>query len=119
VAAHAYSAEAIGVAVAIRHYHRVGLLAEPARKANGYREYSLWDAGELSRVRQLTELGLSLDEVGDGLAQLLQQAEAAATLDFGHHLARRERRTGVRRVPTFGLKSRTPHARSPDGMLGP
>jgi hypothetical protein len=25
----------------------------------------------------------------------------------------------VRRVPTFGLKSRTPHARSPDGMLGP
>jgi DNA-binding transcriptional MerR regulator len=26
---------------AIRHYHRVGLLAEPARKANGYREYSL------------------------------------------------------------------------------
>jgi DNA-binding transcriptional MerR regulator len=53
---------------AIRHYHRVGLLPEPARKANGYREYSLRDAVELARVRRLTELGLSLDEVGDALA---------------------------------------------------
>jgi DNA-binding transcriptional MerR regulator len=53
---------------AIRHYHRVGLLPEPARKANGYREYSLRDAVELARVRRLTELGLSLDEVGDVLA---------------------------------------------------
>jgi DNA-binding transcriptional MerR regulator len=53
---------------AIRHYHRVGLLAEPARKANSYREYSLRDAVELARVRRLTELGLSLDEVGDALA---------------------------------------------------
>jgi len=53
---------------AIRHYHRVGLLAEPARKANGYREYSLRDAVELARVRRLTELGLSLDEAGDALA---------------------------------------------------
>jgi steroid delta-isomerase-like uncharacterized protein len=32
---------------ASRHYHHVGLLAEPARKANGYREYSLRDAVEL------------------------------------------------------------------------
>ena len=38
---------------AIRHYHRVGLLPEPARKANGYREYSLRDAVELARVRRL------------------------------------------------------------------
>jgi DNA-binding transcriptional MerR regulator len=53
---------------AIRHYHHVGLLAEPARKPNGYREYSLRDAVELARVRRLTELGLGLDEVGDALA---------------------------------------------------
>jgi DNA-binding transcriptional MerR regulator len=53
---------------AIRHYHDVGLLPEPARTANGYREYSLRDAVELARVRRLTELGLSLDEVRDALA---------------------------------------------------
>jgi DNA-binding transcriptional MerR regulator len=54
---------------AIRHYHHVGLLAEPARQANGYREYTLRDAVELARVRRLTELGLSLDEVGDALTR--------------------------------------------------
>jgi DNA-binding transcriptional MerR regulator len=53
---------------AIRHYHHVGLMPEPERKANGYREYSLRDAVELARIRRLTELGLSLDEVSDALA---------------------------------------------------
>jgi DNA-binding transcriptional MerR regulator len=62
-------ASLIGISTrAIRHYHRVGLLAESARTANGYREYSLRDAVELARIRRLTELGLSLDEVGDALA---------------------------------------------------
>ncbi len=42
---------------AIRHYHHARLLPEPARKANGYREYSLRDAVALARVRRLTELG--------------------------------------------------------------
>jgi DNA-binding transcriptional MerR regulator len=63
-------ADLVGISTrAIRHYHHVGLLAEPARKANGYREYSLRDAVELARVRRLTELGLSLDEAGDALAR--------------------------------------------------
>jgi DNA-binding transcriptional MerR regulator len=62
-------ADLVGISArAVRHYHDVGLLAEPARKANGYREYSLRDAVELARVRRLTELGLSLDEVRDALA---------------------------------------------------
>jgi len=62
-------ASLVGISTrAIRHYHDIGLLPEPARTANGYREYSLRDAVELARVRRLTELGLSLDEVGAGLA---------------------------------------------------
>jgi len=62
-------AELVGISTrAIRHYHRVGLLPEPARRGNGYRDYSLRDAVELARVRRLVELGLSLAEVGDVLA---------------------------------------------------
>jgi len=62
-------ADLVGISTrAIRHYHRIGLLPEPARRTNGYREYSLRDAVELARVRRLTELGLSLGEVGDVLA---------------------------------------------------
>ncbi|MBV9384521.1 MAG: MerR family transcriptional regulator, partial [Streptosporangiaceae bacterium] len=53
---------------AIPHYHQIPLLPEPARTANGYREYSLRDAVELARVRRLAELGLSLAEVADALA---------------------------------------------------
>ncbi|MEU5884932.1 MerR family transcriptional regulator [Spirillospora sp. NPDC047279] len=52
----------------IRHYHHQGLLPEPERRANGYREYLLRDAVILARVRRLAELGLSLDEVRDVLA---------------------------------------------------
>jgi DNA-binding transcriptional MerR regulator len=55
---------------AIRHYHHVGLLAEPARTANGYREYSLRDAVELAREEA------DLRRRRARLAQLLRQAEA-------------------------------------------
>jgi DNA-binding transcriptional MerR regulator len=53
---------------AVRHYHHLGLLPEPARRANGYREYGIRDAVLLARIRRLTELGLGLDEVRDVLA---------------------------------------------------
>ncbi|MFI9005006.1 MerR family transcriptional regulator [Streptomyces sp. NPDC053541] len=53
---------------AVRHYHRTGLLPEPARRPNGYREYGLRDAVLLARIRRLAELGLGLDEVADVLA---------------------------------------------------
>lgn len=75
---------------AIRHYHRVGLLPEPARKANGYREYSLRDAVELARVRRLTELGLSLDEVGDALAGDAGRDLAEILRELDADLARQE-----------------------------
>ncbi|MFB6815340.1 MerR family transcriptional regulator [Streptomyces sp. NPDC056347] len=52
----------------VRHYHRIGLLPEPARRANGYRVYGAADAVALARVRRLTELGLGLDEVRETLA---------------------------------------------------
>ena len=62
-------AELVGISArAIRHYHRVGLLPEPARRGNGYRDYSLREAVQLARVRRLVELGLSLAEVGEVLA---------------------------------------------------
>jgi DNA-binding transcriptional MerR regulator len=63
-------ADLVGISTrAVRHYHQIGLLPEPARQSNGYREYSLRDAVELARVRRLTELGLSLDEVRAVLAK--------------------------------------------------
>jgi DNA-binding transcriptional MerR regulator len=83
---------------AIRHYHRVGLLPEPARKANGYREYSLRDAVELARVRRLTELGLSLDEAGDALAGDASRDLVEILRELDADLARQEADLRRRRV---------------------
>jgi DNA-binding transcriptional MerR regulator len=47
----------------IRHYHRIGLLDEPPRAPNGYREYCVDHLITLVRARQLQTLGLTLADV--------------------------------------------------------
>lgn len=84
-------AAVVGVTTrAIRHYHHVGLLPEPERRPNGYRAYSLRDAVLLARVRRLTELGLSLDEVRDVLADDAGRELAEVLTELDADLARQE-----------------------------
>ncbi|HEX6345616.1 MerR family transcriptional regulator [Umezawaea sp.] len=73
----------------IRHYHEVGLLAEPERRANGYKSYGVTHLVRVLRVKRLTGLGLSLTriaELGDedehpGEALRRLDAELAATVE--------------------------------------
>jgi len=53
---------------AVRHYHRTGVLPEPARTPGGYRCYGLPDLARLLRVRRLVALGLPLARVAEVLA---------------------------------------------------
>ncbi|MFF9064746.1 MerR family transcriptional regulator [Streptomyces sp. NPDC014891] len=105
---------------AVRHYHQSGLLPEPPRRANGYREYGVRDAVLLARVRRLTELGLGLDEVrgvladdeGRGLAEVLEELDA--------DLARQEAEIRGRRARLSGLLAEARAGRLPaDGPLSP
>lgn len=48
---------------AIRHYQKVGLLAEPERTEAGYRLYGAQDLLRLQRIRRLQALGLSLKQI--------------------------------------------------------
>lgn len=58
-------ADLAGVTVrTIRHYHQAGVLPEPQRHSNGYRDYSVDDLVALLRIRQLVGSGLSLSEAG-------------------------------------------------------
>ncbi|AUH43309.1 MerR family transcriptional regulator [Streptomyces sp. CMB-StM0423] len=82
----------------VRHYHRIGLLPEPARRANGYRVYTLRDAVELARVRRLTELGLSLDEVRDALADDIGKELHEILAELDADLARQEAAIRQRRA---------------------
>ncbi|MFH8410249.1 MerR family transcriptional regulator [Streptomyces sp. NPDC018019] len=83
---------------AVRHYHRIGLLPEPPRQPNGYREYSLRDAVELARIRRLTELGLSLDEVKDVLADDAGKDLVEVVAELDADLARQEEAIRQRRA---------------------
>ncbi|MEU8399565.1 MerR family transcriptional regulator [Nonomuraea sp. NPDC048892] len=87
----------------IRHYHHLGLLPEPERLANGYREYRLRDAVALARVRRLAELGLSLDEVRDVLADDEGQELREMLLELDADLAREQAAIAARRARLAGL----------------
>lgn len=53
----------------VRHYHEVGLLEEPRRRANGYKQYDAAHLERIVRIKQLSELGFSLPQIarmGDG-----------------------------------------------------
>ncbi|BCB75208.1 MerR family transcriptional regulator [Phytohabitans flavus] len=58
-------AELAGTTVnTIRHYHRLGLLEEPERRSNGYKQYGVRHLVYLLRIRRLVELGVSLSQIG-------------------------------------------------------
>ncbi|MFD8519439.1 MerR family transcriptional regulator [Streptomyces capillispiralis] len=84
-------AAAVGVTTrAVRHYHHLGLLPEPERRANGYRDYTLRHAVVLARVRRLTELGLGLAEVRDVLADDAGKDLVEVLTELDEDLARQE-----------------------------
>lgn len=82
---------------AVRHYHHLGLLPEPERRANGYRDYSLRHAVVLARIRRLTELGLGLAEVRDVLADDAGRELVEVLGELDEDLARQEAEVRERR----------------------
>ncbi|MDF2826562.1 MAG: MerR family transcriptional regulator, partial [Mycobacterium sp.] len=48
---------------AVRHYHDVGLLAEPERSTNGYKQYGVAHLVRLVRIKRLVDLGFSLPQI--------------------------------------------------------
>ncbi|OZE35348.1 MULTISPECIES: MerR family transcriptional regulator [unclassified Rhodococcus (in: high G+C Gram-positive bacteria)] len=51
----------------VRHYHRLGLLGEPRRLSNGYREYTIDDVVRLMRIRWLADAGMPLGAIAAAL----------------------------------------------------
>ncbi|CAL9442434.1 hypothetical protein SUDANB176_02275 [Streptomyces sp. enrichment culture] len=92
-------AAAVGVTTrTVRHYHHLGLLPEPERQANGYRDYTLRHAVVLARIRRLTELGLGLAEVRDVLADDAGKDLVEVLTELDEDLARQEEAIRDRRV---------------------
>ncbi|MBW0095297.1 MerR family transcriptional regulator [Pseudonocardia sp. KRD-184] len=66
---------------AVRHYHEVGLLPEPERRANGYKQYTVAHLLRLLRITRLAELGFSLTQISAMGEDDDHPAEALRTLD--------------------------------------
>lgn len=71
-------AKLAGVTVrTLRHYHSIGLLPEPPRSANGYREYGALDLARLLRIKRLAGLGFPLSRIGEMLGQMDGSGQAS------------------------------------------
>ncbi|MFD1714234.1 MerR family transcriptional regulator [Amnibacterium flavum] len=77
----------------VRHYHRTGLLAEPDRMSNGYKQYQVRHLVRLLQIRRLRELGVPLEQIeqvgasGDASADALRAIDA----DLGASIERLQR----------------------------
>lgn len=59
-------AELAGTTVnTVRHYHRLGLLPEPDRRVNNYKQYGVPELVQLLRIRRLVDIGVPLAQIGE------------------------------------------------------
>jgi DNA-binding transcriptional MerR regulator len=108
-------AELAGTTVnTVRHYHRLGLLEEPQRRHNGYKQYGARELARLVRIRRLVELGVPLARIGEAgsdgtvLPETLRQVDAGLAADIERLI---RARTGIAAI----LRDSTPADRVPDG----
>ncbi|TDE58863.1 MerR family transcriptional regulator [Nonomuraea mesophila] len=104
----------------VRHYHQQGVLPEPPRRANGYRDYGMRDAVALARVRRLVQLGLSLEEAREVIAEDRSRELPEILAEIDADLARQEREIGERRARLAELLRRAgPGRLGPDDVASP
>ena len=75
-------AKLAGVSVrTLRHYHSLGLLPEPPRSDNGYRDYTAADVARVLRIKRLASLGFPLARIGAVLEEMDAPKADAGTGD--------------------------------------
>lgn len=50
---------------AVRHHHQIGLLDEPRRHSNGYKQYGVAHLVRALRIKRLTDLGFTLPQIAE------------------------------------------------------
>lgn len=77
---------------AVRHYHEVGLLDEPVRSTNGYKQYGVAHLVRLVQIRRMTDLGFTLPQIAE-LGDDERPIDALRTLDaeLGETIGRLQR----------------------------
>src|SRR5216684_4422327 len=92
---------------AVRHYHKRGLLEEPARDSSGYRRYTAQHAIELVKIKTLAEAGVPLARVKELLAASPDRfAAAIAEIDRNVQEQVKELRRTRERIARLGAGDR-------------
>ncbi len=100
----------------VRHYHEVGLLAEPERGANGYKHYKVEHLVRVLRVKRLSDLGFSLVQIAEmGEADAYPEQELRALDDELVQAIERLRR--MREELALALRGSGPTELPPDMAL--
>jgi DNA-binding transcriptional MerR regulator len=74
----------------IRHYHRIGLLDEPERAGNGYKQYGTAHLVRILQIARLRDLGMGLAQIAElehsdeAFAQTLQLLDAQLAESISH-----------------------------------
>ena len=98
---------------AIRHYHAIGLLAEPERGSDDRRRYGYDDMIRLLWIRKMADAGISLDDIRAGFEGTTGIEQSLARLEetlASKAAAIEAQRTAVHRLRAAG---------SPLGLLSP
>ncbi|MFD2024457.1 MerR family transcriptional regulator [Promicromonospora aerolata] len=94
---------------AIRHYHTLGLLDEPPRTYNGYKQYGVRDLVSLLRLRRLAGLGLPLAQIGTTSGSSATDALRRADTVLREEIERfRRSRAGIAALLHAGAPADTP-----------
>jgi DNA-binding transcriptional MerR regulator len=88
----------------VRHYHKLGLIKEPARDSSGYRRYGSDDLLRLVQVRTLAAAGVPLAEIGP-LLDSDAASFATSLADVERHLTDRIDELTARRDTLHRLAS--------------
>lgn len=81
----------------LRHYHQIGVLDEPSRSANGYRQYGVHDLIRVLRIRRLAALGVPLEKIpslledtGTDASTMLEQLDLELATQIEHLSSQRD-----------------------------
>ncbi|WAB82558.1 MerR family transcriptional regulator [Microcella daejeonensis] len=103
---------------AVRHYHRLELLPEPARRHNGYKQYGVTHLLRLLQIRRLVELGIPLNRIDRVIAGADEELDDATLDEVDEELAATIDRLHRARSEIAAIRRDGAPAHTPSGFAG-